>query len=156
MNNKVMFSSAKDDWATPVELFDKIKACLKETEWHDVCASEDNTKCKTFWTKEDDALSKEWDNPDIIYWMNPPYGRSISKWVKKAKESAIKYGSTVACLLPCRTDTKWFHEDVLGSAFVLFIKGRVRFVGAKYSAPFPSCVVVFDYSGKLNHDSSIN
>jgi hypothetical protein len=40
-------------------------------------------------------------------WMNPPYGREIGKWVKKASEE--KY---TVCLLPARTDTKYFHKYI--------------------------------------------
>lgn len=71
--------------------------------------------------------------------MNPPYGREIGKWVKKAAES----NATVVCLLPARTDTKWFHEYILGKAEIRFVKGRLKFGDGKNSAPFPSMVVIF-------------
>ena len=66
----------------------------------------------------------------------------IIRRVKKAYESAVA-GATVVCLLPARTDTKWFQEYCLKSRDIRFIRGRLRFVGAKNSAPFPSVVVVF-------------
>lgn len=71
--------------------------------------------------------------------MNPPYGRQIGKWVKKASESR----AIVVCLLPARTDTKWFHDYVLGKAEIRFVKGRIKFGNAKAGAPFPSMVAVF-------------
>ena len=75
--------------------------------------------------------------------MNPPYGRQISLWVKKALDSA-RGGATVVCLLPSRTDTQWWHSYVIAhAAEVRFIKGRLKFGGSKNSAPFPSVVVVF-------------
>lgn len=73
--------------------------------------------------------------------MNPPYGREISKWVKKAFESSMK-GATVVCLLPSRTDTSWWHDYCIKGQ-VTFIRGRLKFSGAKHSAPFPSAIVVF-------------
>jgi site-specific DNA-methyltransferase (adenine-specific) len=74
--------------------------------------------------------------------MNPPYGREIGQWVKKAYESSKK-GAIVVALLPARTDTKWFHDYVMKAREVRLIRGRVKFVGAKASAPFPSMAVVF-------------
>jgi site-specific DNA-methyltransferase (adenine-specific) len=74
--------------------------------------------------------------------MNPPYGIEIARWVEKAYESA-RAGATVVCLLPARTDTRWWHLYVMQADEIRFVKGRLRFVGAKASAPFPSSVVVF-------------
>lgn len=73
--------------------------------------------------------------------MNPPYGRQIAVWVKKAYESA-QNGATVVCLLPSRTDTAWFH-DYCVKGEVRFIRGRLKFGESKNSAPFPSAVVIF-------------
>lgn len=74
--------------------------------------------------------------------MNPPYGREIGKWVKKAAESA-RGGATVACLLPARTDTRWWHEWVIPYAEVRFLRGRLKFGGSNNWAPFPSALVIF-------------
>lgn len=72
--------------------------------------------------------------------MNPPYGREISEWVKKAAES----DALVVALLPARTDTKWFHDYILNKSYIKFIKGRLKFGNSKGSAPFPSMIVVFN------------
>lgn len=74
--------------------------------------------------------------------MNPPYGKEIAKWMKKAYEESLK-GATVVCLTFARTDTKWWHDYAMKAAEIRFIKGRVRFEGADSSAPFPSVVIVF-------------
>ena len=73
--------------------------------------------------------------------MNPPYGRVIEKWVKKAYESA-KDGAVVVGLLPARTDTKWFHDYIYGKAEIRFIRGRLKFGGCANSAPFPNMLVI--------------
>ena len=78
--------------------------------------------------------------------MNPPYGRQIINWVEKAYETSLQ-GSTVVCLLPARTDTKWFHEYCTKGE-IRFIRGRLKFNDGKNSAPFPSMIVVF--KGKDN------
>lgn len=143
MINKGLFTSNTDMWETPKEFFDKLdrEFCFET----DVCANGKNTKCLHFYTKEEDGLSKEWTG---TCWMNPPYGREIGKWVKKAHDSALA-GATVVCLLPARTDTRWFHDHIYGIAEIRFVKGRLRFNDAG-PAPFPSMVVVFKNLGEIN------
>lgn len=147
---KLMFSSETDDWATPQDLFDLLN------EKHgpfdiDVCASEHNAKCSLYFTTTDDALTMEnWSIVSKTLWMNPPYGRhngGIGAWVEKAYIESRK-GCKVVCLLPARTDTKWFHNYCLRHGTIEFLKGRVKFGSAKSGAPFPSMVVVF-YPEKL-------
>lgn len=137
MNTELMFSSKTDMWATPSEFFDKLNAVFRFDV--DVCAMHDNAKCSKYFTPEQDGLTQEWIG---VCWMNPPYGREISKWVKKAWESAKRNGATVVCLLPARVDTKWWH-DYCAKGEVHFVKGRLKFGGASTGAPFPSAVVVF-------------
>ena len=132
----VHFSSKTDLWYTPQDFFKKYDDVYKfET---DVCATDDNAKCAKYYTEEMDGLSQEWRG---VCWMNPPYGRTISKWMKKAYESSLS-GATVVCLVPARTDTGWWHNYAM-KGDVEFIKGRLKFGGSKNSAPFPSAVVVF-------------
>lgn len=135
MNTEVMFSQKTDMWSTPQELFDKYDAVYHfET---DVCAVEENAKCKNYYTPEMDGLKQEWKG---VCWCNPPSGRQIAKWVKKAAES----NATVVMLLPARTDTGWFHDYCLIHGEIEFLRGRVKFGGSKSGAPFPSMIVVFD------------
>ena len=141
--NKGMFTSNTDLWATPQDFFDKMN---EEFDFEiDVCANDKNHKCDKYFTEEMDGLNQEWTG---ICWMNPPYGREIGKWVKKAYESSLK-GATVVCLLPARTDTKWWHEYCMKGEIRL-IKGRLKFGDSKNSAPFPSAVVVFGKQAKIN------
>jgi len=136
--NNVHFSSKTDEWETPQSFFDTLNQ-----EFHftlDVCALSQNAKCKRYITPETDGLQVGWNNE--IIWMNPPYGREIGKWVKKASEAT---GGAVVCLLPARTDTKWFHEYIYNKAEIRFIKGRLKFGESKNSAPFPSMLVIFKH-----------
>ena len=135
MITRGLFSSATDMWETPQNFFDEL-----DKEFHfscDVCATRENAKCAKFYTPEQDGLKQTWGGG--ILWLNPPYGREIGKWVKKASES----NATVVCLLPARTDTRWFHDYIYGKAEIRFVRGRLRFGGSKNSAPFPSMVVIF-------------
>lgn len=142
-NKNVHFSSKTDDWETPQDFFDKLN---KEFMFDlDVCATKENTKCKRWYELQDDGLSKPWLGHRV--WMNPPYGRGIGKWVKKAHDTVlgvVQNHGIVVCLLPARTDTKWFHDYILGKAEIRFIKGRLKFGNSKNSAPFPSMIVVFN------------
>ena len=132
----VHFSSKTDLWYTPQDFFKKYDDVYKfET---DVCATDDNAKCAKYYTEEMDGLSQEWRG---VCWMNPPYGRTIGKWMKKAYESSLS-GATVVCLVPARTDTNWWHDYAM-KGDIEFIRGRLKFGGSKNSAPFPSAVVVF-------------
>lgn len=135
----VHYSSKTDDWATPADFF-----AAQNAKYHfdlDACADDFNHKCDRYFTRVDDGLKQVWTGN---VWMNPPYGRGIGAWVKKAYESA-QAGALVVCLLPARTDTKWFH-DYCKKGEVEFLKGRLSFgenPTAKARAPFPSVLVVF-------------
>lgn len=134
---KVHFMSTRDDWETPKFLFEGLNAEFGFQT--DVCATSVTAKCSQFFTKEDDALAKNWAG---VCWMNPPYGREIHHWMKKAFESSLS-GALVVCLIPARTDTRWWHQYVNRATEVRFLKGRLKFGKAENAAPFPSCVVVF-------------
>lgn len=138
MNTDLMFSSKSNEWETPQDLFDKLNKEFNFT--LDPCSTHDNFKCKKHYTIEEDGLKQDWFG-EVVF-VNPPYGREISKWVKKSYEEWQK-GVTVVMLIPSRTDTKWFHDYILGKAEVRFIKGRLKFGDNTNSAPFPSMIIVF-------------
>ena len=146
MNKDVMFSSKKTAVGTPLPLFREW-----DNKYHftlDVCATADNTKCKKFYSPEDNGLTKKWKGS---CWMNPPYGRQITQWIKKAYKESSKNRCSVVALLPARTDTKYFHEYIYNTEHnvfkdgieIRFLKGRIKFIGEKHAAPFPSMIVIF-------------
>jgi phage N-6-adenine-methyltransferase len=137
MINPGIMSSKTDMWSTPQWLFDTLNSHYQFT--IDVCAVPENAKCECFFSLEQDGLKQKWEGR---CWMNPPYGKEISKWVKKACDSAAE-GALVVALLPARTDTAWFWEYVI-KARVEFIRGRLKFGDGKGSAPFPSMIAVWD------------
>lgn len=144
--NKGLFTSNTDLWETPQDFFDKLN---DEFQFElDVCAIESNAKCTRYISPEVDALKQEWHKIAKVCWMNPPYGREIGKWVKKAYEESLK-GCTVVCLLPARTDTKWWHNYCMKGE-IRFVKGRLKFGKSKNSAPFPNAIVIFGNNAKVN------
>ena len=134
----VMFSSATEEWATPQNIFDTLNRQFNFT--LDPCATPENAKCELYFTKKENGLAQSWIGHNVF--MNPPYGTFIARWIKKTWLSAHKADTVVVCLLPARTDTKWFHEYCVHGE-IWFVKGRLRFGKQKNSAPFPSMVVIF-------------
>lgn len=134
----VHFSSNTAEWATPQDFFDKLNNEFGFT--LDVCATTENAKCDRFFTKSDNGLIQHWGG---VCYMNPPYGREIGAWIKKAYQESL-LGATVVCLVPARTDTRWWHDYVMKAKEIRFLRGRLKFGSAINSAPFPSAVIIFD------------
>ena len=141
INNAVKFSSDRVEYSTPWPLFNYFKD--KYDINFDVCASTKNHKCKNYWTKEDDAFTKEWR--DKVFWMNPPFSRDLKKWVEKAYNEHCQYSTTIVCLIPVRSNTVWFNK-YLKNTKIYFINGEVNFNDEKRGLWLPILVAVF----KLN------
>lgn len=139
MNTQVMFSHKREDWVTPNDLFAKLHA---EFDFYmDIAASKENTKLALF---TNDLFNFDFNTipRGSALWLNPPYGPKAKDFLQKAR-ALQEEGFRVVCLMPARTDTKWFHDIVQPHAEVRFIKGRIKFEGALYSAPFPSLLAIF-------------
>lgn len=130
------------EWETPPELFNELDEEFRFT--LDPCATSGNAKCAHFFTEEMDGLSLDWGAHSVF--MNPPYGREIYAWTRKARESATQ-GALVVGLLPASTDLAWWHDDVIAAgAEIRYIRGRVRFLtGGPYRASgfFASVIVIW-------------
>ena len=136
--NRALLSSQHMDWATPPEVFDPL-----DVEFRfglDVCATIANCKVVPFFDRDQNGLLQSWSGYGAV-WCNPPYGRAIGAWIKKAWDESQR-GVVVVMLIPARTDTAWWH-DYVKRGEIRFIRGRIRFEGAKHPAPFPSAVVIF-------------
>ena len=137
---ETMFSSKSPEWETPQDFFNKL-----DERWSftlDPCCTENTAKCSTFYVEKDNGLEMDWKGHRV--YMNPPYGRKMHIWVEKAYKEGLKNDTVVVCLLPARTDTKWFHEYCMKAQSIKFIKGRLKFGNATAGAPFPSMIVVFN------------
>jgi phage N-6-adenine-methyltransferase len=153
VNSALMFSKASDEWSTPDEVF-----YLLDLEFMfavDAAASGENAKCRIWYGPgglAPDALAlKDW-RPDVAraIWVNPPYSK-CKEFIAKSAYEAREHGCTVVCLVPSRTDTRWWHEHVWDNlnhctrpdVEVRFLKGRLKFGNSQNGAPFPSVVIVF-------------
>lgn len=142
------FSSQSDDWATPLDFYKELSKEFNIV--LDVAASSTNHKALHWYGLDHpdparrDGMSQDWVSEAKMLggdvWLNPPYGKTIGFWTRKAHESAAK-GVTVVCLLPARTDTRWFH-DTCYMHELRFVRGRLKFGNSTNSAPFPSMLVV--------------
>lgn len=132
MLNKGLFTSLKQSYATPKALYDALNE-----EFHfddDPCPLSEPSPLYS-----NDGLARAWGNSVFI---NPPYGREISKWIERAYREAQGGGKTIVLLIPSRTDTRWWHSWIMKATEIRFLRGRLCFDG-KSPAPFPSAVVVF-------------
>jgi phage N-6-adenine-methyltransferase len=138
-------SSSHHGWCTPKELLQTLYQVFGRFDL-DPCSPTSNprrapVKASVHYTVEDDGLSLAWHG---TVFLNPPYGRSLPDWTTKAKsEVAAGNATTVASVLPARTDTRWWHEDIAGQAAVFFLRGRLAFDDSGQSAPFPSALVIW-------------
>lgn len=129
------------EWATPPEVFDPLDREFAFT--LDPCCRPESAKAVRYFTEADNGLAQDWGTERVF--MNPPYGREVYAWTRKAREAAAR-GALVVGLLPASCDLAWWHEDVVGHAEIRFIRGRVRFLtGGPYRASgfFASVVVVW-------------
>jgi phage N-6-adenine-methyltransferase len=146
-------SSATDEWATPIAYYNTLAKEFNFT--LDVSALSTSHKAPNWYGPDHqdpnrrDGLAQDWagDAGTGVVWMNPPYGRTIGHWMRKAVEESDR-GATVVCLVPSRTDTAWFQDTALarqtiGRAEIRFIRGRLKFGTATNSAPFPSALIIF-------------
>lgn len=145
-----LYASNKCEWATPQYFFDELN-----DEFHfdlDACALPENAKCERFFTPSEDGLKQAWDGN---VWCNPPYGRDIAKWLDKAEREIRTNANVVVLLVHARTDTKWFHRYLYQKPNVelRFVKGRLKFGGGRYNAPFPSMIAIMRKDGERDGET---
>lgn len=143
--NQALLSSKKMDWRTPPDFFYDL-----DCEFNfglDAAANSKNAKCIKYYDQASDGLSQSWSGYGAVF-CNPPYGREIGKWVKKAYEESKHCPDPIVLLIPARTDTSYFHDFIYGKAQIRFVRGRLRFVDDRGepgdAAPFPSMVVIYN------------
>ena len=131
------FKSNSIEWPTPRDIFEPL-----DREFHftlDVCATAENTKCIRFFSPEKNGLNQNWSG---VCWMNPPYGRAMIPFLKKAVMEKANGVITVA-LIPARTNTAWWHDLVWPNSEVRFVRGRPKFGDSKHGLPQPLAICIF-------------
>lgn len=150
MGQGIIGQSKSIEYSTPLEI---VEPLIKEYNLtKDVCASSLNCKLPDYWTKDDNALLKQWTGN---CWLNPPFNRELGKWVKKAHSETIKNGGTKVCLIPVRSNTKWWAE-VSKDAEIRFINGEVNFNNEVRGLWLPLCILIFGELANVGKFSIIN
>ena len=151
MKTAYINKSLSDEWGTPHDLFKKACAYFDVFPSLDVSATKEHTKCSKYFTKYDDALSKDWNSQ--AFYMNPPFSQA-GKWIEYAYNQHRKHKIDGLLLLAVRTDTIAWQTFILGIGHIhqniWFLKGRVHYLDesgtpSKNPSPFPSAFVYWKY-----------
>lgn len=153
-----LYTALAQEWTTPRDLLRELDEELGPFTL-DVAARQGDA-CAPAWLGPDHELVEYRDALAYPHWAglaratappgvipagycNPPYGSGVGEWLTRAAATAAE-GVRVCCLVPARTDTRAWHDFVLGRASVRYLRGRLKFGGGESPAPFPSAVVVYD------------
>jgi phage N-6-adenine-methyltransferase len=139
---KSKFAKTSQDYETPIDLFNKLNAEFKFD--IDLAASDTNKKVMTFFSEKQDALQQDWTGK--VGFLNPPQGYDGFKWedwLAKAHDAAHTKGTTIVCLLPVRTNVKWWYKICMEAAEIRFLEKRLRFANNPNPLPQPMAIVVF-------------
>jgi len=138
-SRRVMTSSNDLTWATPQVWFDSLDLEFDFT--LDPCCVHETAKCTRHFTPAENGLVQSWAEETVF--MNPPYGREVGVWMKKAYEEARDNMALVVCFVRASVDTEWWRRYASRATEIRFPKGRVTFAGAETAAPFPVAIVIF-------------
>lgn len=139
MVNAGLASSDRPDWNTP----ENVLALIRRfgVIGLDPCSNANSlVGAAEEWSleRDGDSLPKDWTGYGLIY-VNPPYGSEIVPFARKMQDEG-KRGAEIIALLPARTDARWWQHHITSARAVCFWKGRLKFLGAPSSAPFPSAL----------------
>ena len=137
---RIEHRSKKHNWETPPDLFGVINDKFRFT--LDLCAEPSTAKVHSFYTEAQDAFKQSWGG---TCWMNPPYGRDVSRWLQEAVIRTQAGGCAIVALVAARPGTVYWSDWVWPFADVTFITGRLRFwedgAPARDPAPFESALL---------------
>lgn len=136
--SRAQFTSDNQDWCTPdwlIQRFGPFDCDVAATATNAVCAKYLGD-CSLDGT---DALNVNTRWPHGRLWCNPPYDK-IDEFARKALAEVGGGCGTVYFLGPSRTDRPWFEQLWSHADVVYFVRRRLKFKGAKMSAPFPSVI----------------
>lgn len=134
-----MPAAKESNWETPLEVLELVREMGPIA--LDPCTTEENPcGAAAFLTPRTNGLTAHWFAAKGLVYANPPYGRALNEWAAKMALEASDDTEIIA-LVPARTDTQWWQRNITTARAICFWEGRIRFVGAESSAPFPSALV---------------
>jgi phage N-6-adenine-methyltransferase len=136
-------TAARTDWATPQHIVDAVRSSFGGCIALDPCSNPTAVVCAEKEVRlPEDGLAVDWNQYATVY-CNPPFGKGIEAWIRKAGDAA-EYGSSVIVLIPAAVSAHYWHELVVARAkAICFVRGRLRFIGAPSTAPFPTAMVFY-------------
>ncbi|MEQ8721030.1 MAG: DNA N-6-adenine-methyltransferase [Sandaracinaceae bacterium] len=137
--------TSREDWCTPRIVVDRLLAFAGSIAL-DPCSNPVSLVPATRRViAPEDGLAVDWHaaaDGGLVY-VNPPFGRKrTGLWLGKAADEAER-GAEIVVLIPARTDTRAWQRHAPRAAAICFWAGRMRFLGAKNGAPFPSALLYF-------------
>lgn len=134
----------KDKWGTCPKIFKPLNEEFNFT--LDPCCEIETALCEKYYTQKENGLIQDWQGEKV--YCNPPYSNgNIDLWMEKCYIESLKPNTTVVALVPVSTSARWWHSWVMNKSEIRFIERRVKFVGAKYTAPFSSAILVYGRTG---------
>lgn len=132
---------SKQDYGTPKDFLATLKRFLSTQDFVvDLAADISNTVASVFITKEEDSLKQDWEAYSSGWaYLNPPFSH-ISPWVRKASEITK---ARIAMLVPASVGSNWWRDWVDKKAYVLFLNGRLTFVGETASYPKDCAILLY-------------
>lgn len=127
---------SKQDYQTPPEFIALVKRRFGIEAFDcDLAASAANAQAENYLTEADDALiAPTWSFGRGWNWLNPPYG-NLSPWLSKAWYEHVHHETHTMVLLPASPGANWWRDWVHHKAHVVFLNGRLTFVGE--TGPYP-------------------
>lgn len=141
--------SGSAEWYTPAEIIEAAARCMGGIDLDPASTAKANETvgANTFFTKDDDGLSLPWHGN---VWLNPPFGRGVTKlWVAKAIHEAKRRntGATQLCMIVySNTGTRWFTDLLRECDSMCILSSRTRFIGEDGNAapsPTKGCTVFY-------------
>ena len=142
-------ASSKQDYQTPDDFLQAVKRRLGIFAFGlDIAASPSNAVAKRYFTKQDNALLQlSWKSPGKQWsWLNPPFGE-IAPFAARCLEDRRRQGAQIALLVPASVGANWWGASVHRKARVVFLNGRITFVGE--TDPYPKDCALVLYSPEL-------
>jgi len=135
---------SKQDYRTPENFLKALKERLGIKEFDiDLAADKDNAVAPRFYDEEIDSLTQKWKVGDGWAFCNPPY-HNLSFWTHKAMIESLAFYAKIAMLVPASVGSNWWRDSVNGKAYVLFLNGRITFVGCEDPYPKDCAVLIYE------------
>lgn len=138
--SRVLLSTDHQAWNTPAPVLEALEPLGPIA--LDPCSNGSSiVGARVAWTIEDDGLACSWTETAEggPIFVNPPFDE-LPRWISRCCLEAT-CGAEIVALVPARVDTRWWGEALEHGGTAALWRGRVRFLGAANTAPFPIALI---------------